>query len=105
MSFVVITLGSASLERLVVGSSTNTDFRGVHQIIDNIGNVLVFDLVRSCAGRIAVYVRSLEIDILIVGIDRDGLGAGKAQSETRAQMKSRYISGERHSRARSLKSE
>jgi hypothetical protein len=68
--------------------------------------VLVLKLVRGGSGGVAVYVRSVEIDIFRVGVDVDGLwvARGPAVSD-KAREGAKGRERERSSRARSQKLE
>lgn len=77
----VLSLRSIGFRGFGVRSSTNANFCRVYQVVNDVGNVLVFELVRG----IAIYVRWVEFNILrIVGdLDRLGRGAGQLRLAAR----------------------
>jgi len=74
---VLFALGRIRPGGLVIGSSTNANFCRVHQIVNDIGNVLVLKLVRGGSWGLAIYLWPVGVDILRVGIDLDRLRAAR----------------------------
>jgi hypothetical protein len=81
----VLSLRSIGFGSFGIGSSTNANFCRVYQVVNDIGNVLVLELVRG----IAVYVRWVEFNIVRIVVDLDRLrrGAGQAAVSGKGQKK------------------